>query len=676
MEQIGRYEIVRSLGRGGMGVVYLAHDPRFNRQVALKMLPKEVTLDETYRMRFEREARAIARLGHSAILPVHDFGTHEDQPYLVMAYMPGGSAADRVRRDGPMDIFEVQRTLRRVASALDAAHAAGIIHRDVKPANILYDGYGEAFLSDFGIVKMADETSNLTQDLIGTPHYMAPELLHKGGLSPLIDIYALGVTVYEMLTAKRPFDADTPQGVVYAHAINAIPDIRALRSELPYVLTDVIAQSLAKEPENRFQSAGELSAALDEAFAAAPIPYEDPSTEPVSSEEGVEGFAPGTEPMFAQLPPLPTGLVKRPPPPRTSQLALNEAGIDTNPPSGTNPQPIESKRSSGKGIWALAAILVVLVVGAIIAVASGIVPLTSDAPELVGSAASLEETQEAAPPDSPTATPEPEAAANDGPAEPAEANPPTATIEPTPSLDLPAQEQLALDGVGSNAGWEPYPQTIAGFEMLLVPSGCFEMGSATSNFDENPPHNVCITAPFWIDTFEVTNAQFGSVGCINRSSEDNQPRNCVTWAAAQAFCEARGGSLPTEAQWEYAARGPDSLIYPWGDEFEPGIVVYSATTTGRPEPVGSQPLGVSWIGAFDMSGNLWEWVSDWYDESYYQESPVDDPIGPRSGIERVFRGGSFDFDSSNLRTANRGFINPDSEVVNVGFRCALPYTPQ
>lgn len=263
---IGHYTIIEELGRGGMAVVYRAKDPRFERDVAIKVLPAVVQLDPTFRQRFEREARTIARLEHSAIVPVHDYGEHENQPYLVMRYMSGGSLADRIS-DGPLSLESASKIVDRIGSALDAAHTYGIIHRDVKPGNILFDNFGDAYLSDFGIVRLTEATAQLTgSGIVGTPAYMAPELAGKGGLTPSVDIYALGVTLFQILTGFQPFEADTPMGLIMAHVSKPIPDIRSVRPELPENLQSVIEQVLEKDPDERYQSAGEFAEGLRQAL--------------------------------------------------------------------------------------------------------------------------------------------------------------------------------------------------------------------------------------------------------------------------------------------------------------------------------------------------------------------------------------------------------------------------
>jgi Tol biopolymer transport system component/basic membrane lipoprotein Med (substrate-binding protein (PBP1-ABC) superfamily)/tRNA A-37 threonylcarbamoyl transferase component Bud32 len=267
-QTIDRYEVHEQLGRGGMATVYHAYDPHFGRDVAIKVLPREFLHDPTFRARFEREVKAIARLEHSAIVPVHDFGEHEGQPFLVMRYLPGGSLADRIKA-GPLSLDETIATLERVGAALDSAHRRGVIHRDVKPGNILFDDHGDAYLSDFGIVKLSEATAQLTgSGIIGTPAYMAPEMADPGGMSPSIDVYALGVTLYEILTGRLPFDADTPVGVLMAHMNKPVPDVRLARPDLPESVQAVIERAMAKDPSERYQSAGDLAADLRAAVAA------------------------------------------------------------------------------------------------------------------------------------------------------------------------------------------------------------------------------------------------------------------------------------------------------------------------------------------------------------------------------------------------------------------------
>ena len=247
---------------------------------------------------------------------------------------------------------------------------------------------------------------------------------------------------------------------------------------------------------------------------------------------------------------------------------------------------------------------------------------------------------------------------------------------------IAAAATLALAGiayvttvrVASNKAWTPVEQDFGGVTMVQVPVGCFKMGRADGIVTQKPVHDVCITKPFWLDKTEVTNKQYGTPGTY---WGDNQPRESITWSAANAFCAKRGGRLPTEAEWEYAARGPDNLTYPWGNSsnvWEFAVDDTNQTDGYQTANVGSKPNGKSWVGALDMSGNVYEWVNDWYDAAYYKNSPKNDPQGPPSGQSRVIRGGRWvykrQYNNWTLRAADRSSALPVSYYVDLGFRCA------
>ena len=264
--KIGRYLIITELGRGGMATVFQAHDPSFKRDVAIKVLPREFLHDPTFRSRFEREAQTIAALEHPAIVPVYDFGEEEGQPYLVMRYMPGGSLADRLR-DGPLETAEIAKVLQRIGAALDRAHSQGMVHRDLKPGNILFDQYSDPHLADFGIVKLTQQTSTFTgAGVIGTPAYMSPEQA-KGdaNIDGRSDIYALGAILFEMLTGIQPYNADTPMGLAVMHIVEPVPRILKVRPDLPPGCETIITRAMAKEREDRYARASELAETLQQA---------------------------------------------------------------------------------------------------------------------------------------------------------------------------------------------------------------------------------------------------------------------------------------------------------------------------------------------------------------------------------------------------------------------------
>ena len=257
MRQIGRYQIRNELGRGGMAIVYRAHDPRFEREVAIKLLPRQFTHDPEFLGRFQAEAKIIAALEDSAIVPVYDFGEHEDAPYLVMRFMAGGSLQDRMK-DRPLPIAEISTIYDRLASALDKAHRRGIIHRDLKPDNVFFDEDNLAFLGDFGIARMAEATQTMT--IIGTPAYMSPEQAQGNQkLDWRCDIYALGVMLYQLLTGKQPYKAESPTGQLLMHVLQPVPDVLAANPELPPEAQNIINKAMAKERAFRYPSAAALA---------------------------------------------------------------------------------------------------------------------------------------------------------------------------------------------------------------------------------------------------------------------------------------------------------------------------------------------------------------------------------------------------------------------------------
>lgn len=314
--KIGRYEVKSEVGRGGMATVFLAYDPRFERSVAIKVLPQALLHDPQFRTRFEREAKMIALLEHPAIVPVYDIGEEAGQPYIVMRYMSGGSLADRLQA-GPLSVAEAVQIVNRIAPALDAAHAKGIIHRDLKPGNILFDQYGNAFLSDFGIARLAEQPGvTLTGDtIVGTPAYMSPEQVQGDKeLDGRSDIYALGIILYQMLAGKAPYRSDTPAKTMLMHVLEPVPKVLVEKPDLPPGCEKVIARALAKAAEERFASTGEMASALEAAIHTGETSFHRPSTAetivskpperplPASPETVVSASPPGALPAVPVAP--------------------------------------------------------------------------------------------------------------------------------------------------------------------------------------------------------------------------------------------------------------------------------------------------------------------------------------------------------------------------------------
>jgi len=263
ISKIGRYDVEKELAQGGMGLIFLARDPYIQRQVVVKVLMYDRMVDDVYREFFQQEAELIAALEHPCIVPIYDFGFHGEQPYIVMRYMSGGSLDDRVDKDG-LKQTEIAHIISRVADALDAAHLRKIVHRDVKLSNILFDSTGEAFLSDFGIAKSKTFSDDEGEWLVGTPAYMSPEQAKGTSVDGRSDVYALGVVLYRLLTGQLPFSSDSTTGLINAHVDQPIPDIRKVKSNIPVVWQDVIAKAMAKEPADRYDTAGDFARDVQE----------------------------------------------------------------------------------------------------------------------------------------------------------------------------------------------------------------------------------------------------------------------------------------------------------------------------------------------------------------------------------------------------------------------------
>jgi serine/threonine-protein kinase len=270
---IAGYRIEERIGRGGMGVVYRAQHLNLQRRAAIKIIAPDLAESEGFRERFTREARIAAALQHPNIVTVYDAGEVDGMLYLAMQFIRGEDLSGILRRDGRLRPYRAIDVCRQVASALDAAHAMGLIHRDVKPANVLIEGRN-AFLTDFGLTKQAGTNAQLTRagDMVGTIHYVAPEQIEGRRVSARSDVYALGCLLYHCLSGQVPFAHETDVAVIYAHLSEQPPKLSELRPELPDGLDAVMAKALDKSPDRRFPSCGDMiSAARAVIDAAGPL---------------------------------------------------------------------------------------------------------------------------------------------------------------------------------------------------------------------------------------------------------------------------------------------------------------------------------------------------------------------------------------------------------------------
>ncbi len=635
LRRLGRYEIQREIMRGGMANVYLARDPFVDRLVAIKVLSPHLLQDPAFRARFQNEEKVIASIEHEAIVPIYDFGEHQGQPYIVMRYMPGGTLAERIS-NGPLNGAELRRTVERIADALDEAHAQGMVHRDLKPRNVLFDAKGRAYLTDFGLAKMVEPSLSLTASgIVGTPAYMSPEQAQGEKLDHRSDIYSLGLIVFECLTGRLPYKADTPMGIAVKHIVEPVPQIRQVDPHFSLACESVLARALAKNRADRFHTAGDLARAL------AQLPELASPTDPSSN---------GAAPVASEKKPA----RKRNAPTRVddSTPAFGLTPINKNLP-GSRPKwrPALSRRQ-------------VLVMGLVVLVSS----ILSASGGLAGQ---MEQPAQAAGSE----------VATSAPPEPTRVALATVTLAPRPTATNAPPLLTPTAAFGAPTA------SADGVPMVFIPAGSFQMGSGEGDLDERPVHSVTLSA-YSIDQTEVTNGRYAACeaagACPKSSSYDsvtrpsyhteaefaNYPVVHVNWNDAAAYCAWAGKRLPTEAEWEYAAKGADGRRYPWGDTAaNTGLLNYDFKV-GDTTEAGHYPDGASPFNVLDMAGNVYEWVADWYGNRYYTDSPAENPAGPSTGVYRILRGGSWNVNSYAARSADRFRLTPDSSFAHIGFRCA------
>ena len=297
-QSVGRYHIIEQLGEGGMATVYKAYDTHLECEVAVKVIRTDLLapiLLERALKRFEHEAKAVAKLNHPNIVKVSDYGEYEDSPYLVMPYLVGGTIKSLMKERGRLPWQEAVKLVIPIAEALDYAHEHGVIHRDIKPSNILLTEKGQPMLTDFGVAKIIGDEA--TQELtgtsttVGTPEYMAPEQITSKTVDGRVDIYGLGVVLYEMITGRRPYEADTFYAVMLKQANDPLPEASQFVKDLPREVEYVLIKALAKRPEDRYGTCHEFQLALEKLLGGQTIQTAANSENPLSLAEDKKEFS-------------------------------------------------------------------------------------------------------------------------------------------------------------------------------------------------------------------------------------------------------------------------------------------------------------------------------------------------------------------------------------------------
>jgi len=681
------FRIVRPLREGGMGAVYIADQISTGKQRALKVMAAELAVDPATRERFVLEARAGSRIESDHVVEVVTAGVDEETgaPFLVMELLKGEELADASARLGPLPLGDVGEVLSQIGHALEQAHAQGIVHRDLKPENVFLatsrrrDVAFTAKILDFGIAKLVEDSRQKTgTQPLGTPLFMAPEQTdRRGRICAATDVWALGLITFKLITG-RDFWLEADGGslamLLREICMEAIPFASTRVAELaarplepgqvavvavPPGFDAWFARCVHRDVDARFQNAGDAVRSFAEL-----VSLDAPRGALFAASGPLDGLSTGSVGRSGQQSWAPVRTGGGPVDSRGATAPVVGAGTGAPIVQATAAAP---SRNGAKVGLALAAVVVAL----------------------GGFAAYRASTRDG------------------GPATPSS----TATLAAAPPSSPTASGVVAAPGT-CPAG------------MALVPGGKMYMGARDLAADARPPHEVMVTG-FCLDRTEVTTHAY--LGCVDKGECERPPEkvsfpgvkpeqvklystlcnashpergehpiNCVAWPMADTYCKKQGARLPTEAEWEFAARGASQRKYPWGDDapgarylnacgkecakwFE-GHAVKQGTMYEEDDgftgtaPVGSFPAGASASGVLDLAGNVWEWTADWY--GAYTADTTTDPQGPPTGTQRVVRGGDFTGSQPDwARPAFRWKIDPESFDHAIGFRCAAPATP-
>jgi serine/threonine-protein kinase len=660
----GKYRLDAIIGAGGMGTVYRATRLMIGDAVAIKIMHSEFVKDDEAE-RFRREAQAAARLKHHNAVQIYDFGVSAGGlVYLVMELVDGETLRAVIKAQGSLAPGAAIEIAQQVCAALDEAHEAHIVHRDVKPDNIIVRQTTRGLrvkLLDFGVAKLRDMTAtNLTQtgSVVGTPHYMSPEQCLGEELDHRSDIYSVGIVLYEMLCGSVPFNSPISTAVIVQHVNQPPPPLREKKAGISAATEAVVRRALEKRREARPQTAGalaqELADSLNGNFLADEITRE---AAPGARARGY-GSQPGTDTVGDLT--LERGAARTPSAPSGSASG-SAPTVVLSAPSGASAAFAPHSHPSVVGGAGTAAgagkgkkpLLRLIGIAAAIILAAGVVGMTAwlrqDQPEPAQEKGKAEET------------------ANKGAGSPRDVN--------------RRQERDASNKKAAKE--EPKSPSPPPPGMVRVTGGEFVMGNDSGDEYERPAHRVKVGS-FFIDKYEVTceeyakfmrarnytRAPVGWNGVNHPPGDARHPVTGVTWDDANAYAQWAGKRLPTEEEWEFAARGTGGRRYPWGDDWRAGLANADAEGQSRKKTaeVGEFDGGASPFGVFDMAGNAWEWTA----------SPLAAYPGGRlpkqqEGDLRVIRGGYWGSSRKVVMTTFRGGLarNDTKNNTYTGFRCAM-----
>ena len=718
-----RYKILKVLGEGGMGEVYLAEDNDIGRQVAIKVLRDNLQDTPALARRLEMECTLLAQLGsHPNIVTLLDRQNYDNKTILVMEYVPGEDLSDIIERTFQRTPFQrttggggqgeaqskvIMMTPRNAViiamqclKALDYAHDKGVLHRDIKPSNIMVSkdqsGAINAKLMDFGIAKTLRQSSvdtaftrlTKTEDRApGTPAYMAPEQIEPdrfGAIGPGTDIYAFGVMFFEMLTGQLPFVGGYTE-LMHSHTNVRPPSPREINPLIKAELAHVVIRAMQKSPANRFKSAGEMLEALQTAVglstaealhadAGSKIQFEEGDTRKKSRLSlrtllllllfgtlAVVAYWQGWTPVWF-------GEESAPEIEEALTLTPEQARMMCMTFKDDADQSVVHDYARGE--WVLAEQKMQKAEDA------------TDPAEAVRLFTEARQDFAKIPRIAFQREQEAKEKAAERVANKNNQNKPVNISEDTePKIEKKKTVDLGND-VGMDMVWLRAGTFKMGSRQVSQSSRRRNQGGSTIPPDETPVRAVTISKGFWICQHEITQAQWVQIMGNNPSRFTENPRNPVeqvSWNDCYAFIEMlnqRVGAsifrLPTEAEWEYACRAGGSSVYNFGNDLSAlhNYAWFSGNSEAKTHPVGSKRPN-SW-GLYDMHGNVSEWVLDWYDPTIYQKGNATDPYGPNSGIFRVRRGGAWSYHYSRLRSAARDHDLPDMRADVFGFRVVSP----